>query len=238
MAIIKGQNLRILIGSTGSEKCIAKAQSCTIHLAMNVQESSTKDDTDGWVRNEIVGMSWDVTSEAEVTASYMDFNTTVTTGISTPGLQYRTADKISLNAGQQISYSAQGTQQDNPKLGLIDTAGNVVAAPKSGGDYYTATSNIDVYITSDRTNLVGGLCLFDDVGNSTDQLVELMKSKELVNVRFSKTNGAQNREEDQILYKGTAYINDISIQSANRQTATATIQMIGVGELEEMDNED
>lgn len=236
MATIKGQNLRLLVGSP--IRCIAKAQSCTLHLAMEVQESSTKDDVDGWVRNEVTGMSWDVTAEADVTASEMDLNTTVATGISTAGLQYRTAEKISLNAGQRIHYNAQGTQQDYPIFGVIDTEGNVVVAPKRGGDYYTAASNIDVYITSDRTNLVGGELSFDTEGNSTDQLVELMKSKELVNVRFSKTNGAQNREEDQMLYKGAAYINDISIQSVNRQTATATIQMIGVGDLEEVNNED
>ena len=65
-----------------------------------------------------------------------------------------------------------------------------------------------------------------------------MKAKTLLTVVFGKTSGAQNREVEQTLYAGTAYINDISIQSANRQTATATIQMIGVGELEEVDNED
>ena len=235
MATIKGQNLRLMV----NDKCIARAQSCTVHLAMQVQESSTKDDVDGWVKNEIAGMSWDVSAEAEVTMSQMAVNTTVSTGLTTAGLQYRSPEIIHLNAGQTITYSADGTQQNLPKLGIIDTSGNTVVAPSlTLAIIYTATSDIDIYLTSDRTNLVNGISALDTLANSTNQLVDLMKAKTLLTVVFGKTSGAQNREVEQTLYAGTAYINDISIQSANRQTATATIQMIGVGELEEVDNED
>lgn len=63
MSTIKGQNLRILVGG----KCIAMATSCTFHVAASVQDSSTKDDTDDWAANEVVGLSWDASTDSLVT---------------------------------------------------------------------------------------------------------------------------------------------------------------------------
>lgn len=63
MATIKGQNLRILVGG----KCIAMATSATFHVAAQVQENSTKDDTGDWAVNEIMGLSWDASTESLVT---------------------------------------------------------------------------------------------------------------------------------------------------------------------------
>lgn len=60
MGVIKGQNLRINIGG----KFIAFATSCTVHVSANLEESSTKDSTNGWTEQEITGMSWDVSTDA------------------------------------------------------------------------------------------------------------------------------------------------------------------------------
>ena len=59
MATIKGQNLRLRLGID----CVAAATQCTLHCAMQTSESSTKDTEDGWQRNEIVGMSWDCSTD-------------------------------------------------------------------------------------------------------------------------------------------------------------------------------
>ena len=105
MATIKGQNLRVLMGAdVGSEYCVIQATSCTAHVTMNVQESSTKDDTDGWVRNDITGMSWDITSEAQVSLSQFTMEASVSTGKTASGVKYRTATPIRLNKGQEITY--------------------------------------------------------------------------------------------------------------------------------------
>lgn len=63
MATIKGQNLRVMVGG----KCIAMATSCQFHVAAEMQDSSTKDDTGDWQMNEVVGLSWDASTESLVT---------------------------------------------------------------------------------------------------------------------------------------------------------------------------
>ena len=63
MATIKGQNLRVMVGG----KCIAKATSCTFHVAAQMADSSTKDDTGNWQSQEVVGLSWDASTDSLAT---------------------------------------------------------------------------------------------------------------------------------------------------------------------------
>ena len=63
MATIKGQNLRVMAGG----KCIAMATSCTFHVAAQMEDSSTKDDTGNWQSQEVTGLSWDASTDSLVT---------------------------------------------------------------------------------------------------------------------------------------------------------------------------
>lgn len=63
MGTIKGQNLRVFVGS----RCVAMATSATIHVAAQTEDSSTKDDTGDWAENEVVGLSWDASTDSLVT---------------------------------------------------------------------------------------------------------------------------------------------------------------------------
>ena len=63
MGTIKGQNLRVMVGG----KCIAMATSCTIHVSAQTEDSSTKDDANDWANNEVVGLSWDASTDSLVT---------------------------------------------------------------------------------------------------------------------------------------------------------------------------
>ena len=63
MATIKGQNLRVMVGG----KCIAMATSCTFHVAAQMEDSSTKDDTGNWQSQEGTGLSWDASTDSLVT---------------------------------------------------------------------------------------------------------------------------------------------------------------------------
>lgn len=57
----------MLIGPDAEHmKCVAAATSCQIHLALEVQEDTTKDTTDDWLINEPVGINWDVQVDALV----------------------------------------------------------------------------------------------------------------------------------------------------------------------------
>lgn len=59
---IKGQNLRVFVGG----KCIAAATSCTVHMAAQTEDASTKDSTGDWAENEVTGKSWDMSTDALV----------------------------------------------------------------------------------------------------------------------------------------------------------------------------
>lgn len=63
MGIIKGQNLRVMVGG----KCIAMATSCQFHVSAQLEDSSTKDSTGDWQEQEVVGLSWDANTESLVT---------------------------------------------------------------------------------------------------------------------------------------------------------------------------
>ena len=63
MATIKGQNLRVMVGG----KCIAMATSCTFHISATLESSSTKDSTGDWDEQEVVGLSWDASTDSLVT---------------------------------------------------------------------------------------------------------------------------------------------------------------------------
>lgn len=68
MATIKGQNLRILLGTSSSNlKCISVAQSCVLHVSAQVGESSSKDSPSEWQEQEITAINWDVQVDALIT---------------------------------------------------------------------------------------------------------------------------------------------------------------------------
>ena len=60
MGVIKGQNLRLLIGG----KCVAFATSCTVHASLNLEENSTKDSTNNYTEQTPTGISWDMSCDA------------------------------------------------------------------------------------------------------------------------------------------------------------------------------
>lgn len=63
MATIKGQNLRVMVGG----KCIAMATSCTFHISAQTESASTKDDANDFEVNEVVGLSWDASTDSLIT---------------------------------------------------------------------------------------------------------------------------------------------------------------------------
>lgn len=61
MKIIKGQNLRLKL----NDKYIAFATDCTVHVSATLEDSSTKDSSDGvWQEQELTGMAWDISANA------------------------------------------------------------------------------------------------------------------------------------------------------------------------------
>ena len=139
MGVIKGQNLRLLIGG----KCVAFATSCTVHVSLNLEESSSKDSTNNFTEQTPTGISWDMSCDALYSVD---------------------ADATGVNA-----------------ISALDT---VLAQAK-------------------------------------------------VQVQFEQTQGEKNRVavSGGAVYSGYAWVNDISINAANRQNTSYTIQLTGDGQL-------
>lgn len=66
------------------------------------------------------------------------------------------------------------------------------------------------------------------------QALETMISGQPVEIEFTQTEGEKNQQKvGNVTYYGDAIINDITINAANRQNASYSIQMQGVGPLAE-----
>ena len=69
MGVIKGQNLRVMVTPPGggTPKCIAMAVNATFHISASLEDTSSKDSTGDWMEQEVVGLSWDASTESLVT---------------------------------------------------------------------------------------------------------------------------------------------------------------------------
>ena len=226
MATIKGQHLRLMLDSY----CIAMAQEATLHVQMQTQESSTKDSEDDWVENEIVVANWDASCTAVVTMMPIP---NMVTSISIGHDRYIAKDSVHLKAGDTIRVSS-----DARATKLITNLNKVVLETASETEdlEYIAEDEIDVYVGSNSDNTRMIVNVEDDyAATTTDELINSMKSKEVFTVSLDYTDGYKNRESSKKILRGSAVITDININSQNRQTATATMQLTGVGELEIVD---
>ena len=232
MATIKGQNLRILV----DDKCVAKALSCTVHIAMQVQESSTKDDTGDWSTNEVVGMSWDASCEAEVTNNTEIVSATVATEYSDGGECFRTESPIHLSAGDVLNVLvASGPRSQAPAAAFIvdEDMKKLKTVNVLSWTTYAAEADMDVYITSNKPRLQAPDIIEYFVESDNDAVTtNALHVGQLVYVSFAYTTGVMNRVVNEPLLHGKAFITDLSINAVNRQNSTASIQLTGHGELE------
>lgn len=209
-----------------AEQCVARARTCTVHIAMQNESSSTKDDEGDWENNTIVGMSWDASCEAEV-STYLQHLALVPDGTS-----YRSTETIELKAGDSIG------------IGIADGSNTSKGAfYKVGGDKlgdlqnntmtpFTAEEDISIYVVCNQLVNVIYSVTGENAAVTTETLFSYMESKVSGEVTFDYTGGNHNRETEKVILRGQALITDMSIQAQNRQTAVCTIQLTGTGELE------
>lgn len=138
MGVIKGQNLRLKIAG----KFVGFATSCTVHVSASLEDSSTKDSSDGiFQEQELTGLAWDLSADA---------------------------------------------------LYSVDT---------------------------------------DATGINAEGALDAILARQKVDVEFTGTVGTNNRQATGHKYTGQAWINDISINAANRQNASYSLQAQGTGPL-------
>ena len=138
MGVIKGQNLRLKIAG----KFVGFATSCTVHVSASLEDSSTKDSSDGiFQEQQLTGLAWDLSADA---------------------------------------------------LYSVDT---------------------------------------DATGINAEGALDAILARQKVEIEFTGTVGTNNRQATGHKYTGQAWINDISINAANRQNASYSLQAQGTGPL-------
>lgn len=75
---VKGQNVRLFVEQNGVELCIAATSTCTLHIAADLSETTTKDSTGDWKEQETNGKSWDASADMMLV---IDQTETALTGI-------------------------------------------------------------------------------------------------------------------------------------------------------------
>lgn len=103
MGVIKGQNLRITIGG----KFVAFSTSCTVHISLNLEESSTKDSTNNSTEQTPTGISWDVSCDALFS---VDADTTGQNGVDALDL---------VLAQQKVQVQFEPTQGEKNRVPVV-----------------------------------------------------------------------------------------------------------------------
>jgi predicted secreted protein len=233
MSTVKGQNLRLTIGGL----CVAAARSCTVHIQMTAQDSSTKDTEGDWQEQSVVNMAWDATVESlYFPPTPRNDMTKVPTGLlDVTGFNYRTWDSIHLKAGDTITVEHMAPVPLMP-YGIMDASNRDQLArstPPATSVTYTATEDIDVYPCAEGRDVPLKITTTDSqTSKSAAQLEEIMESRQPVDVTLSVTTGDRNREESEVLLSGSAVVSDFAFTAANKEDIIATVKLTGVGELE------
>lgn len=240
MAKIKGQNLRLLVESgSGTLVTVAYAASCNIHMTANVEDVSTKDSEGGWTENAVTGLLWDLSTEALVSLDGTSWSKTLETETQmelwfdgTISDYYLSLQAVYMEENASYEFGTQAADEhiyifDSNFIGIDgvengSTWGPSIAGVPSGY-YYVATLEPSVVTISQH----------DGRETDTPSLIGLMEDKVPVRVEVALTDGVENSEVEDRLYFGEALITDISVNAANRQNGTASVQLTGVGELTE-----
>lgn len=261
MGTIKGQNLRICINGF----CVGASTSCSVHLATQSQDISSKDTPSAWADNVITGLSWDVSVDAFVINDEKATTTQVFPVVAPDG----TTESFDIDGTDYYPlWSANQSQAylDTPGLDAVITAsiqgddysGNIVAFKADAPNFYA--DNIEVLATGSGGTLEFENDAFDpdmpyilfgmddtsqdyremdsltvDIeqpgAHTADEIIDMMENKTPVSVYFSLTEGTFNRDIIENLMQGTAIVSDISVNAANRQPATYSVQLTGASDL-------
>lgn len=142
---MKGQNLRIAING----KCVAFSTSCQYHLSANLEDSSSKDNTDDFQKQQVVGLAGDISCDALysvesdatgvngtdaleliLAGAEVDVTFTPTSGDknrSATGTAYSCkalVNDISINAPnrQNVTYTIQMQMNSKPTTGIVSSS--------------------------------------------------------------------------------------------------------------------
>lgn len=221
-----------------NEKCLAAATTCTLHVAMETENSSTKDDDSDFATVNPTGLSWDVQAEALVTDNNFESGKLECNAASlNQTYPNMSLTPIHLRDGDQLVVSRE-VPSETYSIAILDGDREVIASAQSGHDIsHTATEDETLYLAASGSTIHTLVYSVSDDGTSASDMLDLMESKLPITVRFSYTTGQRNREEDDIILEGLAYISDYSLTATNRQNSVYTVTLTGTGELSMVDDD-
>lgn len=230
---MKGQNIRLFINSV----CVAAATGGSFHIAAKTEDCSNKDDaSDGngidWDNVQVTGASWDAQIDALVMDNYSEMIKSASEFSS-----------VKLSNGTTV-YAVPSLRifiPDGKKVTIVAPEYNYMYlfTPSTSEEVYSsAGANVMTYIPNGATTVNVGMLdkptgnvyiLVSDSGNTLFDIVG--QEGKTCAIQLNVTNGTQNRSIQSTLKQGTAYVTDIKINAPNRQKATFTVQLTGVGAL-------
>ena len=218
---------------------VALAASCSVHIAANVEDVSTKDSEGGWTENAVTGLSWDLSTEALVSLDGTSWSKTLETDTQMElefdgGITDYYIVLQALYMEENASYEF-GTQAADEHIYIFDSNLRDVDAVTNGFTWGpdVASAPSGYYYVATLEPSVVSITQHDERGTDTPSLIGLMEDQVPVRVEVALTDGVENSEVQDRLYFGVALITDINITAANRQNGTASVQLTGVGDLGE-----
>ena len=239
MAVIKGENLRLFI----DQHCVAAATSCQVHCALQISESDTKDDVDGFIVQEPQGNSWDAQVDAMVLEGDNSQGTLVEQGegeasSSLGGGNYYYNYKIHLRRDEMLRILIK--EVTNAIITIYSESFQTIAQTPSPIRFldYESRQEQDVYIgvATDGLTLKYAVLEF---AKGLGSFVNYLKNGSIVDVEFNQTYAGQNQNRDrrEEILVGQAIVQDISINAATGNVVTYSCKLIGTGALAFADTE-
>lgn len=228
---LKGQNLRLFLDG----KCVAAALSATMHASVQTEDATTKDSPNGWDEIEVTGKSLELTDEALVLLSdEMKFTLHCTQSFVKSGSTYVTDGIVRyLNAGDVLDIDCTS------EYGICifnDTKSTILA--QSGYHEslrYAATSAVKVLIcvySGGSGQIEPCPVTWTSGGLTASAVYNKLKAAQKVAFSLNTTDGSNNREKTgNDIISGNAYIVDLTLNGANRQRQTYTVQLKATGEV-------
>lgn len=213
-------------------KVVAASTNLTLHLAMETESSSTKDDDSDWEVVTPVGLAWDAQVDALVTnGNFVSEEaikcTDTLSGVTGYTKYYATA--INLRNGDTLSVDKP---QGSTKAAIIDSSFALLVGGASTDLIisYTATADCTVYVACSSAATELNYKVVDSAQNA-DSLLDILEGKTLVTLKFDVTSGIRNRVHSSTILTGDAYITDWEITAANRTNSVYRVSFTGDGEL-------
>lgn len=231
MGVIKGQHLRLFLGSKPFALCTLSA----LHVAAQMQDVSTKDTTDDFAENEPVGFSWDAQATAYIqpktenlTTGYMQYREKIEDDIWWYPHIYKLSVGDTIQARSNDGYCTIYDAADDSVLAQVTASFAAVTFKNE------ETEAVYVYIgrPAASPNTYTEFTITHDSAIALDDVMAAIEDRTRFLVFLQETGGDENRKlESEWSFGGFAVVTDISATATNRELSAYNVTLTGDGEL-------